>query len=222
MGPMPWGDGKVDQKDLEVVMSYWGQDVNDPGLVASWRLDETSGMIAADSAGTNDGTLIGNPTWQPAGGKIKGALQFDGKDDCVTTSSPLNPSEGPFSVFAWVKGGAPGQVLLSQENGANWLRAATTSGVLATELNEAGRNAAKNLLSSVVITDGAWHRVGLVWDGMTRTLYVDDVQVPQGTQGKPPSCVNGLYFGAGSSLAPGTFWSGLIDDVRIYDRAVKP
>jgi hypothetical protein len=31
-----------------------------------------------------------------------------------------------------------------------------------------------------------------------------------------------LYIGAGASLTPGTFWSGLIDDVRIYDRAVKP
>jgi hypothetical protein len=34
--------------------------------------------------------------------------------------------------------------------------------------------------------------------------------------------INGLYIGAGSELMPGTFWSGLIDDVRIYDRAVKP
>ena len=32
----------------------------------------------------------------------------------------------------------------------------------------------------------------------------------------------GLYLGAGSALSPGNFWSGLIDDVRIYNRAVKP
>ena len=165
---------------------------------------------------------MGSPIWQPAGGKLGGALQLDGIDDYIKTPFVVDPTKGPFSVFAWIKGGAPGQVILSQDKGANWLRAATTSGVLATELNEAGRNAAKNLLSSVVITDGAWHRVGLVWDGMTRTLYVDDVEVPQGTQGKPPSSPGGLYKGAGSTLAPGTFWSGLIDDVRIYNRAVKP
>jgi len=34
--------------------------------------------------------------------------------------------------------------------------------------------------------------------------------------------INGLYIGAGSELMPGTFWCGLIHDVRIYDRAVKP
>jgi len=27
--------------------------------------------------------------------------------------------------------------------------------------------------------------------------------------------------GAGKNLAPATFWSGLIDDVRIYNRAVR-
>jgi hypothetical protein len=32
----------------------------------------------------------------------------------------------------------------------------------------------------------------------------------------------GLYFGTGRGMEPGTFWSGLIDDVRIYSRAVRP
>jgi hypothetical protein len=36
------------------------------------------------------------------------------------------------------------------------------------------------------------------------------------------SAIGGLYFGTGSALAPETFFSGLIDDVRIYNRAVKP
>jgi hypothetical protein len=221
MGPMPWGDGKIDAADLEVLMRYWGQAVNDPRLVASWRLDETSGMIAADSAGTNDGILSGNPTWEPAGGKVKGALRLDGVDDCVSTGYVLNPAQGSFGVFAWVKGGAPGQVILSQAGGADWLMAGTPEGALTTGLSVGGRTG-KPLASIAVITDGAWHRVGLTWDGRNGTLYVDDVQVAQGSQAKPPSCVNGLYLGAGSKRDAGTFWSGLIDDVRIYDRAVKP
>ena len=32
----------------------------------------------------------------------------------------------------------------------------------------------------------------------------------------------GLHIGAGKSLEAGSFWSGLIDDVRIYNRAVTP
>jgi hypothetical protein len=34
--------------------------------------------------------------------------------------------------------------------------------------------------------------------------------------------VEPIYIGAGATLEPGTFFSGLIDDVRIYNRAVKP
>ncbi|MCX5644030.1 MAG: hypothetical protein NTZ17_05005 [Phycisphaerae bacterium] len=59
IGPVPWGDGQVDEKDLEVLMSYWRQQINDPTLIACWELDEVSGMVAADSAGTNNGTLVG-------------------------------------------------------------------------------------------------------------------------------------------------------------------
>ena len=33
--------------------------------------------------------------------------------------------------------------------------------------------------------------------------------------------VSGLYFGAGKTLDAGNFWTGLIDDVRIYDRALS-
>jgi hypothetical protein len=51
-------------------------------LVAWWKFDEAKGSIASDSSGNNNtGTLVGGPQWQPANGKIGGALAFDGVDD---------------------------------------------------------------------------------------------------------------------------------------------
>ena len=73
-----------------------------------------------------------------------------------------------------------------------------------------------------MITDGQWHHVCLVWDGSHRILYVDGTEVARDTQTSLAASAGGLYIGAGSALAPGTFWSGLIDDVRIYNRVVKP
>jgi hypothetical protein len=221
IGPMPWGDGKVDEKDLEVLMRYWGQEILDPKLAAYWKLDETSGMMAADSIGANNGTLVGNPTWQPTGGKVKGALQFDGIDDYVSTPFVVDPSKQAFSVFAWVKGGGPGQVIVSQVSGANWVMAGASDGGLATELQSTGRTG-QALKSAARITDGAWHRMGFVWDGSNRVLYVDDVEVAKDTQTSLAASSGVLYLGAGSSLAPGTFWFGLIDDVRICNQAMKP
>jgi hypothetical protein len=132
----------------------------------------------------------------------------------------VDPAAGPLSVFAWVKGGTPGQVILSQEKGADWLMVAP-DGALKTALKGSGR-LDKPLASAAVIVDDTWHRVGLVWDGSNRILYVDDVEVAKDTSSNLTSSTGGLYIGAGSKQAAGSFWSGLIDDVRIYDRAVTP
>jgi hypothetical protein len=215
------GDGIVDIQDLEGLMHYWDREIPEPGLVAHWNLDETEGRIACDAVGAHDANVAGNPLWQPAGGRVGGALRLDGIDDYVGTPFVVDPSKRPFSVFAWVRGGAPGQAIVSQAGGANWLTAATPKGELMTELKQPGPRG-KSLTSSAVITDGAWHRVGFVWNGADRILYVDDVEVARNTQMGLADGTGGLNIGAGSSLAPGTFWSGLIDDVRFYDRVVQP
>jgi hypothetical protein len=64
--------------------------------------------------------------------------------------------------------------------------------------------------------------VGLTWDGSNRILYVDDLEVAKDTQAQLGGSSEGLYIGAGKNLESGSFFSGLIDDVRIYDRAVTP
>jgi len=194
--------------------------VVDPTLVAHWKLDETGGMIASDDARDHDGTVVGSPAWLLAGGVVGGALEFNGTT-YVSADFILNPQDGPLSVFAWVKGGASGQVVISQQSGVNWLMADAASGVLVTELKQSGRQG-KPLTSAAGITDGGWHRVGLVWDGSSRILYVDDIEVAKDTQTGLANAFGGLYLGAGSTLVPGSFFSGLIDDVRIYSRAVKP
>jgi hypothetical protein len=74
-----------------------------------------------------------------------------------------------------------------------------------------------------VITDGRWHRIGLLWDGSRRALYVDGAEVAEDTWDLiGMGSDGGLYLGADQNLEPGTFWCGLIDDVRIYNRAVTP
>jgi len=110
---------------------------------------------------------------------------------------------------------------LSQMGGVNWLCADTLEGNLMTELKATGRDAAE-LLSQTIITDDNWHRIGIVWDGSHRTLYVDDIAVAEDEQTNLEASENGLYIGTGKAMETGTFWSGLIDDVRIYNRAVKP
>jgi hypothetical protein len=219
IGPMPWGDGVVDVLDLTVLAEHLFEE---DGLLGYWRLDEAEGDIAYNIVSDNHGVLNGNPTWQPDSGQVGGALQFDGIDDCISTDFILNPADSSFSVFAWIKGGEPGQVILSQTGGANWLSIDPSEGDLMTELvPPTTRATLPPLVSETQITNGNWHHIGFVWNGACRSLYVDGIVVAEDIQSNLAGSSNCLYIGAGNNLDAGTFFSGLIDDVRMYNRAVR-
>jgi hypothetical protein len=227
IAPLPGGDGIVDIKDLNLLSEYMMKELLP---LTHYKLDETEGGIAVDGIGNNDGTLHGSPVWQPAGGKLGGALLFDGIDDYVSTDFILNPKMGSFSVFAWIKGGSPGQMIISQKDptegrttdqGSSWLLADSSYGRLITRLMHPPFDP---LVSESVVTDGQWHRVGLVYDfdGLKRYLYVDGAEVARDTTvAGGVGSDGGLYFGAGKMLDAASFFSGLIDDVRIYDRVLS-
>jgi hypothetical protein len=227
IAPEPFGDGIVDVQDLILLSEHLFEDFR---MIAHWKFDELEGAIAHDSVRDKVGTLNGEPIWQPADGKMAGAMQFDGINDYVSTDFTLNPVNGPFSVFAWIKGGASGQVIISQTDvtvgrntvlGSTWLGTDPSNGKLMTTLMEFPHGP---LQSEFVVTDGQWHHVGLVYDidGLQRHLYVDGVEVARDTDMVGPVASDGsLYLGAGKNLDVGSFFSGLIDDVRIYPLALN-
>jgi hypothetical protein len=88
-----------------------------------------------------------------------------------------------------------------------------------------GRFRPEPLDSQSVVTDDQWHHIGFVWDGSYRYLYVDGIEVDRDTQAITAAslkhCDGGLYIGTSKTLDTGTFFSGLIDDVRIYNVALS-
>jgi N-acetylneuraminic acid mutarotase len=219
IAPAPFGDGIVDVQDLILLSEHLFEDYR---IVAHWALDETEGDIAYDSAGDNPGILNGNPIWQPDGGKVVGALQLDGIYDYLSTPFVLNPGNGSLCAFAWIKGGSSDQVIISQRGdfGGTWL-SIDPLGKLKTEFSGIYFG---DLISETVVTDGQWHHVGFVYDTDTfhRKLYVDGAQIAEDAavvSGMPSD--GGLYIGASKNLDAGTFFSGMIDDVRIYDVALN-
>jgi hypothetical protein len=224
IAPAPFGDNIVDIQDLIVLAEHLFEDTR---LVAHWALDETEGTIAYDIAGGSDGILFGEPVWLTEG-KKDGALQLDGVDDYVVSMSVLNPADGPFSVFAWIKGGAPGQVIISQMDGTGsgetWLGMDTVSGCLMTGLvpTPVGRFVTQPLSSQAIVIDDLWHHVGFVLDRSYRSLYVDGTEVATDINALTPLKFSDgdLCIGTSKDLDAGTFFSGMIDDVRIYNVAL--
>ena len=228
IAPPPYGDGIVDVQDLIVLSEHLFEEIFPIELIEYWKLDEEEGDIAYNSISDNYGILSGDPTWQSNSGQVAGALEFDGIDDYVETDFVLSPTDGAFSVFAWIKGGAPGQVIISQSDGAGigetWLGMDALGGKLMTGLRPpATRSPIPPMVSDFVITDGQWHHVGIVVTARgVRSLYADGMRVAFDTQSNNlPSSNGSLCIGSGKNLDIGTFFSGLIDDVRIYNKALS-
>ncbi len=219
IGFTPLGDSVVDVEDLKVLVEHLFEEVDDPTLLAHWKLDEEAGNIAYDSVGTNDGTIVGSPQWRLEDGVVDGALELNGTT-FIAFNPVLNPADGPFSVLVWVKGGGPGQVVASSGR-TNWLMADAATGALMTELANVGQNSG-TLGPEAVITDGNWHRIAFTWDGANAWLYVDTFVVAEYTQDGLVDSSARLLLGTSMDREPGTYWSGLIDDVRIYNRIVSP
>ena len=194
-------------------------EVNDPTFVVHWKLNETEGNIAYDSISNNNASVYGGAVWQPTGGKIGGALQLDGIDDWLFGSLVKNLRGGSFSILAWTKGGSPSQAIISQAMSANWLMI-DADGKLTTELGDPS-SATGPFVSEIPITDGEWHSIALVRDDSQIRLCVDSVLVSEDAHASQTISGSGLNIGVGKNYLPGTYWSGMIDDVRIYDVALS-
>lgn len=217
-------DGIVDFSDLSMLLACWVTRIQ-PGIVGFWQMDENSGSVAHDISGKNNNAdLINSPTWQPAAGHINGALQLNGVNQYVDAPFLLNPANGPFTTCAWVKGGQPNEKIICQTDGTgigrNWLNTEST-GYLGTNVRiPSGSNLTSTYSGHL---DGYWHHVALTWDGARRRLYADGAEVaadPADLGAALESCDGRLFIGAHKSLAPDLYWTGLIDDVRIYHRAL--
>ena len=190
----------------------------DEGLFAHWKFDDESGGTAIDSAGINNGTLNGDPTW--AAGRIDGALSFDGVGDYVAVS-PIVPLIGnTLTVQAWIRTSEFAGIwnpVMTQNAGGSGYYFYVSSGrpafyvVVGAAFVEA--------VSIDTISAGQWYHVAGTNDGSNLKLYING-------QLKDSSTSTG-FLGVNSNAHIGfepvspLYYNGLIDDVRIYNRALS-
>ena len=77
------------------------------GLVGYWKFDEGKGSIVADSSGKKNGCKVQGAGWVK--GKSGYGLLFDGKNDILYTTKPADFTEG-ITVAAWIKSERGGAV----------------------------------------------------------------------------------------------------------------
>jgi hypothetical protein len=204
-------------------------------LTAYWKFDDGNGTFAVDSSGSaNDGTLVNGPSW--TNGQINWALEFDGVDDYVDVGS-LDITGNGMSISLWavadgLSGSSRDNRLISKAKGIetddHWWMVSTIASGSATRLRfrlKTGGNGVTDLLiaSSGDITTGEWFHAVVTYDGLVMRIYKDGQEVG-----------NAVKSGGGGLLSinphvevnigrnPDGYgeWDGIIDDARIYHRAL--
>jgi hypothetical protein len=211
--------------------------------IIHWKLDESTGTTAADSAaagGAQNGTSASAaPQWQPAGGIIGGGLrmtptaQADVDENVTFTSATGNivPSY-PFTLGSWVNttssiGTRETFVYFgNQTQGAEYAQTskdpnntATPNGGVAAARNTTFFGAA----GGPALNDGQWHHVVGVYNSATsRTLFVDGLSVATNTSSVLLPTLT--RFSAGALMRPAATdsYTGLLDDVAVWDESLSP
>jgi hypothetical protein len=211
------------------------------GLVGAWHFDgeevstNSTQMKVSDVSGNgNQGSADTTERPTRAAGKLGQALEFDGSNDYVniTTVPELELEESDFTFSAWIKktdqveagifgssnqcgGGYACFYVAIDPDAADDGRWAVYDG------NEWREDTTKNY------EDNQWHHIAATYNQTTQELKLYE----DGINNQNYSGVDTTYTSTDTTVQIGRlgvvgtpFWpySGLIDDVRIYDRALTP
>jgi regulation of enolase protein 1 (concanavalin A-like superfamily) len=197
----------------------------DSSLIGCWKLDETTGTTASDSSpNQNNGTLLGGVTW--GAGKFKGALDCDGKAgsyvDCG--NAPVFTFQDAITVSVWVNlRVAPTAWMAAVAKGENAWRVSCNNTSQSFHFGVTYyTNANYSANGAITVGLNEWHLVTGTYENSTIKLYVDGVLDTTTASASPiGKSTTNLFIGENPE-ATGRNWNGLLDDVRIYRRALSP
>jgi len=201
------------------------------GLVGEWDFDEGSGTTAYDSSGFgNDGTINGGATFVP--GKLGSALNFDGTGYVNCGLKVDDVLSNAITLEAWIKptGKQRGGIISSDvtyyapHKGYDFfLWDDGTNGRLYTDFGNGIALGRKWFDIPNTSWYNQWHHVAASWNGNNVRLYVDGMEVTSLTYtGSYSDPSRNTLIGAISYTSVLWKFSGIIDEVRIWNQALVP
>ena len=195
------------------------------GLVAAYSFDAGAGTSAVDSSGNGNTGTLANATWA-SGGKYGSALSFNGTNAWVTVNSSTSLAlTNGMTVEAWVNpttlGNAYRTVVFREQPGSEvYSLYANQSGNPQAPLGEVYVNGFKDASASTGLATGSWAHLAETYDGSSVRLYVNGTLVS--TTAAPGSLASSTApLRIGGNNIWGEYFSGLIDEVRVYNRALS-
>jgi hypothetical protein len=192
------------------------------GLVAAYGFEQTSGTSVTDSSGKGSTGTLSGATWV-ADGKSGRALSFDGVNDIVTVpdSNLLDLAPG-MTLEAWVKPTTVSgwRTVMLKERPSQLAYALYATGDNGRPLVETFTGASREARGTAALPVGTWTHLAATYDKSTLKLYVNGTLVSS-------TAFTGTLFNStgalriGGNTVWGEYFGGLIDDVRVYERALS-
>jgi Concanavalin A-like lectin/glucanases superfamily len=197
------------------------------GLVAHWSFDEGAGTSAGDSSGNGHaGTLTYGPGWAaPSACKLGGCLSLDGIDDYVRVRDAAQLRlTGDVTVAAWIKPTALGAGKRSLVSKRYEFELGAIHESAPHRLQWSHKDASGTLLSGDLTAStelNQWQHVVLVRSAATRQIrgYKNGSLALTSTYASAPG-TSSYSLNIGRNPGGNQHFKGLIDEVRVYDRAL--
>lgn len=195
-------------------------------IVGIWLFDEGKGNVAKDSSKNgHDGQVPGGIKWAP--GKWGQALEFSGSSgDYVKVPHDDALSLTAWTITVWINVQKKDWQLLVQKsisgekNNNNYSLYTKPDGGIDFNFIPLGGNA-QLLNGKTVVVDGKWHNVSATYDSKTMHLYIDGVlDAETVTSDKPQLHKDALVIG-GDDRGAGVQVKGLVDEVGLFNKALK-
>jgi hypothetical protein len=231
-GQMSAGDvavsmsGQLGQSIYDEVTLTATPNAENDGPVAAYGFDEEAddAVVLDTSGNANDGLISG--ATRTTKGRFGNALAFDGIDDWVTIADAdfLDLTTG-MTLEAWVYpiGSSKGwSTVLLKEQHLGLVYALYANSDTMQPVASLHINVDQNLHGRQSLQPGQWTHLAATYDGSTQRLYVDGEEVASylDPAGSIQVSDGALRIGGNESWLD-EFFEGYIDEVRVYDRALR-
>jgi Concanavalin A-like lectin/glucanases superfamily len=198
-------------------------------LTAHFALNENTDTTTVDAVGGLMGTLTNGPTWVAGRSGSAVTLAAASSQYITIPDAAALDLTADFTVALWVRSTQPAvldtwPVIVGKGPNTGWqiaLHNSTTDATWYGCIYAAG-GCASPRPGPNDISDGAWHHLAMKRAGSTMTLYQDGVAGAPSTKiANSLANADALHLSNLSDLGACCYFSGTVDDVRLYSRALS-
>ena len=190
------------------------------GMVAHYSFNGNANNVKANYNGTVSGATMSTGR----GNDNNTAYSFDGVDDYIDFGSGILSGNGSFTIVVSINSTTTSSRILQQRddqgfNGQYMLDILDNGSI---KFNTYYNGFKWNVTSSSALNDGSWHHLAFVQKDNGGQMYLNGILEQTDNTGGKVNLTSSLKTYIGGDLRNyNSFYSGKVDDLRIYSRALS-